>query len=147
MSFDERTQYNDKHIFLRFSCVYGRISAEVVIFTLQSVSNTGSDTEVSRFKKVNLYKKYTNFREAQVSMIPYFIRLSERTGNDQESSSENIRSSNLTNSPNLQVSLKKIIYLLKSFQMLLKSSIYTHTELLLSQLKNSNTRKLEKNQK
>ena len=80
-------------------------------------------------------------------MIPYFIRLSERTGNDQESSSENIRSSNLTNSPNLQVSLKKIIYLLKSFQMLLKSSIYTHTELLLSQLKNSNTRKLEKNQK
>ena len=36
-------------------------------------------------------------------MIPYFIRLSERTGNDQESSSQNIRSSNLNNSPNLQV--------------------------------------------
>merc|ERR1711862_517942 len=41
-------------------------------------------------------------RDAQVSMIPYFIRLSERTGNNQESSSQNIRSSNLNNSPNLQ---------------------------------------------
>ena len=52
-----------------------------------------------------IYLKYTNFREAQVSMIPYFIRLSERTGNDQESSSENTRSSNLNISQNLQVTL------------------------------------------
>ena len=42
----EPNSHNDKHIFLRFSCVYGHISAEVVVSTLQSLSNTGSGTEV-----------------------------------------------------------------------------------------------------
>ena len=42
----EPNSHNDKHIFLRFSCIYGHISAEVVVFTLQSIPNTGSGTEV-----------------------------------------------------------------------------------------------------
>ena len=54
----EPKSHNDKHISLRFSCVYGHISAEVVVFTLQSLSNTGSGTEVFNASKI-MYPKYT----------------------------------------------------------------------------------------
>ena len=55
--------------------------------------------------KDNVSKIYlhTNFREAQASMIPYFIRLAERTAQNQDRPSDNVQRVNSTNSHNLQV--------------------------------------------